>query len=204
MTTGLGGRVQADFSGTFVKENGPLVMGLSYLKHLAFSHPFKAIERAASMSFRYAQYLYRLRFAEENLEDVFSLFEGMPASLVEEVADTITLNPAFIQAVDKYREEQGLDYCLLDILTRDASCLVERFIESHADDIEAAGIRIGTVKANHLEEREGVLTGECVVQVTLQNKLDYINPELPYFVSDQEYGLYHELLPDIRRINSNS
>ena len=195
-------RLQADFSNAFIAEEGPLAMGFCYLNHIVRKNPFRAAAKAVLMAYRYAQYLFGLRRGEEDLHNVFSIYEGMPVNLLEEAANSLTINPAFVKEVDAHREEHNLEYCVVDLYTRDASCLVDAFVESHKEELEDTGIRIGEVKANHLVEKNGVFTGDSVILVTLKNKLDYINPELPYFVSDQEYKLYHEFLPNIQKISS--
>ena len=45
----LEGRIQADFSGTVVLEQGPLTMGFCYLKHLAARYPLQALKKGATM-----------------------------------------------------------------------------------------------------------------------------------------------------------
>lgn len=193
----LEARLQADFSSGLVAEQGPLAMGLCYIKHLALKSPLSAAAKCLVMSYRYAQYLVRARRGKEDLHDVFSIYKGMPVSLLEKAANSLNLNPAFVEKADGYREEHNLDYCVVDICTRDASCLVEQLIESRQDELEKAGIRIGTVRANHLEEQNGVFTGNAKTPITLSTKPFYLDLDVPYLTGKDEYRIYKGLLQNI-------
>lgn len=193
----LEARLQADFSKGLIAEQGPLAMGLCYLRHLARRNPLSAAAKAISMACRYAQHLFRVRFWKEDLHDVFSIYEGMPARLIGEAAASLTLNPRFIEKAYAHREEHNLDYCTVDICTRDASCLVEAFIKSHNGMLENAGIRIGRVTANTLEERGGVFTGDAKTPVMLMTKPLYLDLRIPYLTGKDEYRLYRGFMPNI-------
>ena len=190
-------RLQADFSNALVAEQGPLAMGVSYINHIARKNPFCAAARGLVMAYRYAQYLFKVRIGKEDLHDVFSIYKGMPVSLLEEAANSLTLNPSFIEKADAHREEHNLDYCVIDLCTRDAACLVESFIESYKDELEKAGITIGSVKANHLEERDGHFTGNAETSITLGTKPFYLNLDIPYLPGKDEYEIYKGFLPNI-------
>lgn len=196
----LEARLQADFSKGLIAEQGPLAMGLCYLRHLACKNPLNAAAKALAMACRYAQYVFRARTGKEDLHDVFSLYAGMPVGLLEETANSLTLNPSFIEKATSHREERNLGYCTVDICTRDASCLVEAFIKTHRDELEKAGIRIGRVKGNTLEERGGVFTGDAKTPVMLMTKPLYLDLRAPYLTGKDEYRLYKGFMPNIVRV----
>lgn len=190
-------RLQADFSEGLVLGQGPFAMGYCYIKHLAQGNPFSAARKAIVMAYHYAQYIFNSRFGKEDLSKVFSVYGGMPVSLLEEAASRLIINPAFIEKTDSYRKEHNLDYCVIDIYTRDASCLVETFINSHRDELKEAGIIIRSVKANILEKRDGRFTGNAKTPILLRTKPLYLNSQLPYLTGKDEYRTYKKFLPNI-------
>lgn len=190
-------RLQADFSKAFIAEQAPLAMGFCYIKHLALKNPLRAAAKTLVMSYRYVQYLFRSRNGKEDLHDVFSVYKGMPVNLLEKATNNLNLSPSFIEKADAHREEHNLNYCVVDIYTRDASCLVEAFIEAHKEELEKAGIRIGTVKGNHLKEREGRFTGNAETPILLRTKPFYLNPEIPYLTGKDEYEIYEGFLQNL-------
>lgn len=190
-------RLQADFSKGIIAEEGPLAMGLCYLRHLACKNPPSAAAKALVMACRYAQHLFRVRFGREELHDVFSIYAGMPAELIVEVAASLSLNPAFIEKARSYRKEHNLSYCTVDICTRDVSCLVDAFIETHRTELEEYGIRIGRVRGNTLEERGGVFTGGAKIPVMLMTKPLYLDLRIPYLTGKDEHRLYKGFMPNI-------
>ncbi len=200
MSESLEARIQADFSGTVVLEHGPLTMGFCYLKHLAARYPLQAIQKSATMWVRYVQYRAMQLLGREKLEDVFSIYEGMPTSLIDKAVDSLTLNPDFLAVVEDYKEEHELEYCFLDICTRDASRLVFGFLNKHQKEFVEAGIYVSAVYSNTLEEKDGVLTGEAYIPIRLETKAQYLEPDLPYFTDSEEDLILAEELSDIRLI----
>ncbi len=196
----LEGRLQADFSGVLASEQGPFAMGVAYVSHLLTKNPLAALLKAGEMAKSYAAYLVRKKEGNERLEEVFSVYAGMPEWLIGNAASSMTLNPRFVDALRAYRAERGLERCIVDICTRDAIPLVEAFAEQHQKELEEAGISIGTITGNTLEVRYGALTGSSDVPITLVSKPLFLDTGLPYFTTGEEYSLYRGILPLARRI----
>lgn len=196
----LEGRLQADFSGVLASGQGPLSMGFAYLCHLFREDPLAALLKAGEMAKSFAAYLMRKNGGDERLDEVFSVYAGMPERLISQAASAMTLNPRFVQAVEAYRAERGLERCIVDICTRDAASLVEAFADQHRGELEAAGISIGAITGNTPEVRDGVLTGSADVPITLNSKPLFLDSGLPYLTTGEEYRLYKGILPLIREI----
>ena len=196
----LEGRIQADFSGVLASEQGPFSMGFAYVSHLLRKNPLAALFKAGEMAKSYAAYLSWKGKGDERLEEVFSVYAGMPEELISKAASAMTLNPQFIRELDEYRAERGLERCVVDICTRDAIPLVEAFAEQHQKELEEAGISIGIITGNTLEVRDGRLTGLSDVPITLSSKPLFLDTGLPYFTTGEEYSLYRGILPLARRI----
>jgi len=178
--------IQADFSKCLVKQQGPILMGLTYIAYLAKRSPVKAARKAFKMGLRYLEHHVRALRGEEDLSRVFELYEGMPVYLLDRAARMLKLNGRFIDEVRKHREEHGLEQCVVDIYTRDASGLVHAFLSTCRQELEEAGIIPGAVFANELHQQEGVFTGDSTVLVTLDSKERLLSSAVPYFASSEE------------------
>lgn len=180
--------VQADFSRCIVNEQAVSVLAFTYLKYLSERDQLKFLTKTLKFGLDFIAYTATRCLNRENLEYAYAQFSGCPIELLDYTAGILTPNTAFFDTMNSCRKDESR--IALNIITRDSRRVVESYISSHKNLFDSNNILIGSIFANELCDNSGVLTGKSVINVTLMNKTDYINPDHYYICASDEFRLY--------------